>query len=105
MLKVYSECCKNCLLSKDRIVSPKRANEIIRGCKNEQTYFVCHKASIEGREIVCATFYKTIGHISQMVRIAGRLRAVEFVEQPESEKLATYDELSGRERQKIISGK
>jgi hypothetical protein len=31
-LKVFKECCKNCLLSEDRIVSSKRAKEIIKDC-------------------------------------------------------------------------
>jgi hypothetical protein len=29
-LKVYKQCCNNCLLSEDRIVSAKRAKEIMR---------------------------------------------------------------------------
>ena len=47
-LKVYKECCKNCLLSKDRIVSEERSKEIINGCKKEQTHFVCHKVRNRG---------------------------------------------------------
>lgn len=91
-LKVYKECCKNCLLSKNRIVSPKRAKEIVSNCSKEQTHFICHKTD----DVVCKSFYDKLGFVSQMVRIAQRLNAVEFVEQPKSEKLPTYDEMSGR---------
>lgn len=91
-LKVYKECCKNCLLSKNRIVSPKRAKEIVSNCSKEQTHFICHKTD----DVVCKSFYDKLGYVSQMVRIAQRLNAVEFVEQPENEKLPTYDEMSGR---------
>lgn len=93
-MKVYKECCKNCLLSPDSIVSPKRRNEIIKGCTKNQTHFICHKASIQGKDIVCKTFFDKLGHVSQMVRIAGRLGMIEYVDQTESEKLPTYKEMN-----------
>jgi hypothetical protein len=37
-LKVFKECCKNCLLSEDKIVSSKRAKEIIKDCAKNQTH-------------------------------------------------------------------
>lgn len=93
-LKVYKDCCKNCLLSKDRIVSPKRAKEIVSGCSKNQTHFICHKSD----NVVCKSFYDKLGYVSQMVRIAQRLNAIEFIEQPDAEKLITYDEMSGRRK-------
>jgi len=93
MLKVYKECCKNCLLSPDSIVSPARRKEIINGCTRKQTHFICHKASMDDKEILCKTFFDKLGHHSQMVRIAERMNMIEFVEQPEHEKLPTYSEM------------
>lgn len=93
-LKVYSSCCKNCLLSHDSIVSPKRRKEIISGCSKRQTYFICHKATQEDKEIVCNTFYEKLGHVSQMIRIAGRMGMIEFVDQPKADKLPTYSEMN-----------
>jgi len=90
MLKVYQECCHNCLLSKDRIVSPKRAKDLLKEIEQKQSYFVCHKASMNGEEIVCKTFYDKLGHQSQMIRIAERLNVVKFVEQTNAEKLTPY---------------
>lgn len=84
-LKVYKECCKNCLLSKDRIVSAKRAKGIISDCTKKQTHFICHKSD----DIVCKTFYDNFGYVSQLIRIAQRLNAVEFVELPESNNFLT----------------
>jgi alpha-D-ribose 1-methylphosphonate 5-triphosphate synthase subunit PhnL len=49
-------------------------------------------------EIVCKTFFDTVGHKSQMVRIAQRLNALEFVEQSDTEKLPTFKEMSTRQR-------
>lgn len=92
-LKVYKECCKNCLLSKDSIVSPARRKEIINGCIKNQTSFECHKATIEGDNILCRNFFDKFGHYSQMVRIAERMNMIEYIEQPDSEKLPTYAEM------------
>ena len=83
------------MLSADSIVSPKRKKEIISGCSRDQTHFICHKATQEGKDIVCNTFYEKLGHVSQMIRIAGRLNMIQFVDQPESEKLPTFKDMEG----------
>jgi hypothetical protein len=98
MMKVYKECCKNCLLSPDRIVSPERAKEIISGCKREQTSFQCHKATMRGEDILCKNFYDQFGHFSQMVRISERLNMVQFVDQPDGDKLPTYVEMKANKQ-------
>jgi hypothetical protein len=51
----------------------------------EQSYFVCHKATIKGKETCCRGFYDGTGHRSQMIRIAERLGIIEFVNEEESE--------------------
>lgn len=96
MLKVYKECCGNCLLSENRIVSPRRAKEIIQGCIKKQTHFQCHKSTIEGKDILCKTFYDRLGHHSQMVRIAERFNAIEFVDLPNNHKATTYNEIHSK---------
>lgn len=95
-MKVYKECCKNCLLSADAIVSAERRRDIIQECTQEQTHFVCHKASMNDEDVCCKTFYEKLGHTSQLVRIAQRLGVVKFVDQPESEKLPTHSEMSDK---------
>lgn len=92
-MEVYKDCCKNCLLIPDSIVSAKRRKEIIQTCATEQSHFICHKASMEGKDICCHTFYERLGHVSQMVRISQRLNMVKFIDQPESEKLPTHSEM------------
>jgi len=96
MLKVYKECCGNCLLSKDRIVSPKKAKQLLEEIKEKQSYFVCHKASMNNEEIVCKKFFDELGHQSQMIRIAERLNAVQFIEQTNTEKLIPYCSITER---------
>lgn len=81
------------MFSKNSIVSPKRRKEIIGDCTKEQTYFICHKASIENKDIACKSFYDQLGHVSQLIRIAERLNMIEFVDQPpDKEKLTSYHE-------------
>lgn len=89
-MKVFKEQCQNCLLSPDAIVSPARIRGILKECRQQQTHFICHKASMKGEETVCAEWYRTQGPLSQMVRIAQRLGVVEFVEQEDQEKLEPY---------------
>lgn len=89
-MKVYKECCKNCLLSPDSLVSNERRKDIIKTCKEEQNHFVCHKASMRGEDVCCKKFYDELGHVSQLVRIAERLNVVSFIDQPEGDKLTPY---------------
>jgi hypothetical protein len=98
MLKVYQECCHNCLLSKHRIVSPKTAKDLLNEIAEKQSYFVCHQASMNGEEIVCKTFFDKLGHQSQMIRIAERLNVIQFVEQINTKKLTSYASFTKREK-------
>jgi hypothetical protein len=82
VMEVYKECCNQCLLSKNRIVSAKRVKEIIQGCVRDQSYFICHKATIDGKEICCKSYFDKFGHFSQMVRISERLNMLKYIEQP-----------------------
>lgn len=101
MMKVYKECCKNCLLSADSIVSNARRKEIIQGCVKSQTHFICHKASMNNEEILCKTFFDKLGHHSQMVRIAGRMNMIQYVDQPDAEKLPTYNETTAKRKMEV----
>jgi len=79
--KVYKQECKNCLLSNNSIVSPERRKEIIEEIKKDQSFFICHNATINQENICCQKFYKKLGHTSNIIRIAERLNFVEFVDQ------------------------
>ena len=98
--KVYKRPCKNCLLTKNRIVSPERASEIIQTCVKEQTHFICHKGTTgEGEEgVCCKKFYDDLGHVSQTARIAERLNMIEMVDQPDTERLTTWEEMDANKK-------
>lgn len=76
-LKVCENQCDQCLFSANRIVSLNRMAEIIKGCRKDDSHFECHKGSIVGVPVVCKGFFDN--ETSQMIRIAGRLNAIEFV--------------------------
>jgi hypothetical protein len=80
-MKVFDKPCDQCLLSKNAIVSHARRREIIKECIEKQTHFICHKATIQNKDVCCKTFYDELGHRSQLVRIAQRLGVVTFLKQ------------------------
>jgi hypothetical protein len=80
-MKVYKEQCDQCLLSKNRIVSSERAKDIIKECVNENTYFICHKSSIDGGKIGCKGFFDKFGDKTKLISLAKWLGIVKFVEQ------------------------
>ena len=79
--KVMSERCNQCLFGPDKIVSNARRSEILRKIRREDSFFVCHKASIAGVKIACRGDRDQNG-CGQLGRIMGRLRAIEFVRDP-----------------------
>lgn len=97
--QVFKEPCNNCLLSKDRIVSPQSAKEIIQGCIQDHSFFVCHKSSMSDEDqICCKSFYDKLGQHSKQIRIAERFNMVELVEQKETQKLPTYSQMNNEQK-------
>lgn len=90
MFKVYDSQCGNCLLSKDRIVSTDRVKDILQEVRKNNSYFICHKSSINGGNICCSKFFKDLRSLSQLATIAHRLGAVEYIPQKDNAKLVPY---------------
>lgn len=78
MFEVCEKPCDQCLFSKDRVVSAARVRQILTECKRDDMHFICHKASLEGREACCRGFYDT--RDTNLIRIAQRLGAIRFVD-------------------------
>lgn len=76
--KVCSVPCDRCLFSKDKLVSNARRREILKVCASKDTHFICHKGSLADQDVCCHVFFKRC--TSQMIRIAGRLNLIEFVD-------------------------
>ena len=82
-LQISHKECENCLFSEHPIVRKGRKAEIVRGCLRDDTHFLCHVPMLptdedEQSEVVCHGFYKR--YTSQMIRIAGRLGMIIFVD-------------------------
>lgn len=90
MLKVYKKPCKNCLFSDDRIVSQERAKDIIEGCLQEDTYFICHKASMSGDDVCCNRFFAKHKKDVAYLRISAGFGWVQEVDFKDNEKLTPY---------------
>lgn len=75
---VMARKCDQCLLTPQRIVSAKRMAEIVRKCRQQDISFICHKASIAGRDIACRGHFDT--GVGQMSRIAERLGMVREID-------------------------
>jgi len=74
MFKVKKEKCDQCLFTENRIVSKKRASQIIRDCKKNDTHFICHKSSIDNNEVCCRGSFDSMS--TNLIRIAGRLNMI-----------------------------
>lgn len=79
MFKVRKEQCDQCLFTRKRIVSLTRFKGILKDCQRKDGHFICHKATAEGEDACCKGFYDKNPMASNLMRIAHRLHAVEFV--------------------------
>lgn len=77
--KVMQRPCDQCLLSKNKIVPNASRYAILRKARAKDSFFVCHKATIAGLEVVCRGYFDAYGG-GQLGRIAERLGCLEFVE-------------------------
>lgn len=84
--RVCKKRCDQCLFSSAKVVTDDRRAEILRICAERDTHFVCHKFTIaEGpdSQVCCRGFYDANPGATNLMRIAERLGAVEFVDLPE----------------------
>lgn len=86
--KVCAERCDQCLFSKTPIVSNARRLDVLAECRRRDTHFICHKHAtgteeLHGEDVCCRGFYDANPMGTNLMRIAARLGAVEFVDAPE----------------------
>lgn len=93
-MRIAKERCKNCLLGPDALVSPAQVKAHLQKCARDDSHFICHRASMKGEDICCRGFYDT--RTTNLIRVMGRLGAIEFVDLPECEPLLSYKEQQKR---------
>ena len=81
--KVYDKPCDGCLLSSDRIVSARRAKQILVEVRESGGHFICHKATQRGEDVCCSSWFEARGEESNLIRMARRCNMIVRVEQPE----------------------
>lgn len=67
---VMAKPCDECLFSDRRVVSEKRAAEIVAEALAADGYFICHKSSIKDGQTCCAGFWREHGRDSLTTRFA-----------------------------------
>lgn len=75
--EVMARNCDQCLCTAKRIVSGRRAAEIIKECRDTNQHFICHK-SPPRRSIACHGVHQM--QVGQLSRIAERLDMVVLVD-------------------------
>ncbi len=78
-MRVAARKCDECLFGKNRVVSASRAASLIKSLTKQDNHFICHKSSIrkDKGEVTCHGSYELM---PQLVRIAGRLGVIKFVD-------------------------
>ena len=61
--------CGQCLTTKNRIVSGKRAAEIVSGCRQDGNHFICHK-SAAGEIVHCRGVHDRFGSNAHRFAVA-----------------------------------
>ena len=94
MFQVANKQCENCLLGPNALVSPEAVRQHLKTCREKDCHFICHKASMEGKDICCRGFYDT--QTSNLIRVMQRIGGIEFVELPEGVPVMSYKEMEKR---------
>ena len=88
MFKVMKEKCTECLFTKDRIVRPGRMKELVQSCRQDDTFFECHKGTLAGEPVCCKGFWDTQDFTSkQLVERLGALFGTSYVQWVTQEEL------------------
>jgi hypothetical protein len=77
---VQKKKCNQCLFSKNKIVSDKRREQILQECAMDDTYFICHKATVKEKDVCCRGFYDGFKDRSKHIAMAMYLKVLKFVE-------------------------
>ena len=77
---VSKRSCNECLFSKNKVVSDDAKQDILEECAQKDAHFLCHKATGKGQDVCCRGFYDHDPGATQLMRVAGRLGRIQFVE-------------------------
>jgi len=77
-MRIQKKCCDQCLFSENNIVEGEsRRMDIIKEALSNDTFFICHKASIKDiDDVCCRAFWNNFKNEFNLGRIAQRLKCV-----------------------------
>jgi hypothetical protein len=78
VLNVMAERCGECLFSGGAIIEGDARRELIEECRERDTFFVCHKATIEGGLMICCRGYYDANDTTP-IQLANRLQRLRFI--------------------------
>lgn len=76
---VCDKPCDQCLFSSNKVVSEERKLEILSEVSRNDTHFLCHKHSIEGRDVVCHGDFSRDTRRTLVSRLANKLGNIVFI--------------------------
>lgn len=83
---VTHECCRECLFSPNKVVTGRRAREVLRDVRAKDSHFVCHKATMRGGyNVACRGWYDRFhSTVSRLAEALGLVRFVRVKSLPDS---------------------
>lgn len=82
--KVNKEQCSTCIFGANSPLAEGRLNYYKKEWEKKDTHQECHHATAQEKNIVCKGYFdaamKGAVNMGQLMRIAGRLNVIEFVE-------------------------
>lgn len=84
-LNILAEKCATCIFrpGNPMHLGPGRVRDMVAACVRNQTHIICHDTLQDGVDgAICRGFYDAHGGVSQLVRVAERMRAIRFVAPP-----------------------
>lgn len=81
ILYVKDTQCKNCLFTKNKLVSDKRRKKILTECERTGQYFICHEATLAGNKTVCCkAFYRKYKNKMAVIILGDKLGVTKFID-------------------------
>ncbi len=81
---VLDRRCDECLFGPNKIVNDAAKARVLRDA--DQNYFVCHKATLVGRnDVCCAGYYQRDPYHSLVMRLAAQLGVVRRISEADLE--------------------
>lgn len=78
VMLVCDKMCDQCLYSDKAIVDDQRKAEI-QGDQDPSHWFICHKATIKGKKVMCRGYYEANKNTSDFIKAAELLGRISFM--------------------------